>query len=86
MDVMLAAMEDAISRGDMPAAASFAKDAAPYMHPHLQAVVHIPAVKNPLEQLLEEIEGKQRRDPPTTLMPGWVKGWVASDQRDIYLC
>ena len=28
LDVMLAAMEDALSRGDMPAAAAFANDAA----------------------------------------------------------
>lgn len=65
LDVMLAAMEDALARGDMAAAAGFAKDAAPYMHPRLQAVMHAknPAVKSPLEQLLDEIDGKQRGIP-----------------------
>lgn len=64
-DVMLAAMEDAVSRGDMRAAASFAKDAAPYMHPRLQAVIHAQPSQpdNPLDQLLRELDGKQRGIP-----------------------
>jgi hypothetical protein len=59
-------MEDAVTRGDMVAAAGFAKDAAPYMHPRLQAVMHAhrdqPA-DDPLSQLLAEIDGKQRGIP-----------------------
>jgi hypothetical protein len=65
LDVVLAAMEDALSRGDMPAAAAFAKDAAPYMHPRLQAVMHTqqPSGKSDLQELLEELEGMSRGLP-----------------------
>lgn len=38
LEVMLAAMRQAYGKKDMPAAAGFAKDAAPYMHPRLSAV------------------------------------------------
>lgn len=63
--VMLAAMEDALARGDMAAAAEFAKDAAPYMHPRLQAVMHAQPNQpdNSLDQLLRELDGKQRGIP-----------------------
>ena len=38
LEVMLAAMRLAYKKKDMAAAAGFAKDAAPYMHPRLSAV------------------------------------------------
>lgn len=38
LEVMLAAMRQAYRKKDMAAAAGFAKDAAPYMHPRLSAV------------------------------------------------
>ena len=65
-DVMLAAMEDALSRGDMPFAA-FAKDAAPYMHLRLQDVMHAQEFsgRSELEQLVEEIDGTSRGIPRT---------------------
>jgi hypothetical protein len=68
LDVMLAAMEDALARGDMPAAAAFAKDAAPYMHPRLQAVVHTqnPTGKSELQELIEELDGTSRGLPDYT--------------------
>ncbi|MFM9848554.1 MAG: hypothetical protein ACKVP3_15500 [Hyphomicrobiaceae bacterium] len=54
-----------MTRGDMAVAAGFAKDAAPYMHPRLQAVMHAQPNQpdNPLDQLLREIDGKQRGIP-----------------------
>ncbi len=68
LDVMLAAMEDALARGDMPAAAAFAKDAAPYMHPRLQAVMHAqePSGKSDLQELLEQLDGTSRGIPSYT--------------------
>ena len=38
LEVMLKAMRAADARGDLAAAAAFAKDAAPYLHPRLQSV------------------------------------------------
>lgn len=65
LEVMLAAMENALDRGDMAAAAAFAKDAAPYMHPRLQAVMHAhqQSGKSELQQLLEELDGTSRGLP-----------------------
>lgn len=40
LDVMLKAMRNAWSEGDEKAAAAFAKEAAPYVHPRLAAVEH----------------------------------------------
>jgi hypothetical protein len=40
LDVMLSAMRDAWANGDKKAAAGFAKEAAPYVHPRLAAVEH----------------------------------------------
>jgi hypothetical protein len=63
---MLAAMEDALSRGDMPFAA-FSKDATPYMHLRLQDVMHAQEFsgRSELEQLVEEIDGTSRGIPHT---------------------
>ena len=68
LDVMLAAMEDALARGDMSAAAAFAKDAAPYMHPRLQAVVHAQGSSglSELGELIEELDGTSRGLPDYT--------------------
>jgi len=65
LEVMLAAMEDALACGNMHAAAAFAKDAAPYMHPRLQAVMHAqpPSGKSDLQELLEELDGMSRGLP-----------------------
>jgi multidrug resistance efflux pump len=67
LDVMLAAMEDALSRGDMPSAAASAKDTAPYMHLRLQDVIHAQEFsgRSELEQLVEEIDGTSRGIPHT---------------------
>lgn len=40
LEVMLGAMRQAHKRNDWDAAARFAKDAAPYMHPRLAAIEH----------------------------------------------
>jgi hypothetical protein len=40
LEVMLGAMRDAWEASDKDAAARFAKDAAPYVHPRLAAVEH----------------------------------------------
>ena len=40
LDVMLLAMNKALESQDYPAAADFAKDAAPYVHPRLAAIEH----------------------------------------------
>ena len=40
LEVMLEAMRWARDNGDLTAAAGFAKDAAPYIHPRLAAVSH----------------------------------------------
>ena len=77
LDVILAAMEEAVSRGDLPAAAAFAKDAAPYMHPRLQAVIHAqkPSGKSDLEQLLDELDGRSRGLPVyNDLSDEWENG------------
>jgi hypothetical protein len=65
LEVMLAAMEHALARGDMSAAAAFAKDAAPYMHPRLQAVMHAQqqSRKSELQELIEELDGMSRGIP-----------------------
>ncbi len=48
LEVMLRAMRDAWENGDKVAAANFAKDAAPYMHPRLAAVEHSGNEQKPL--------------------------------------
>lgn len=40
LEVMVGAMREAWERNDKEAAARYAKDAAPYMHPRLAAVEH----------------------------------------------
>lgn len=49
LEVMLGAMRDAWSNGDKAAAANFAKDAAPYLHPRLSNVQHSGDAENPVE-------------------------------------
>jgi hypothetical protein len=61
LEVMVGAMREAWGRNDKEAAARFAKDAAPYMHPRLAAVEHtgkdgkdlIPASKDAARALLD---------------------------------
>lgn len=50
LDVMLGAMREAWEKGDKAAAANFAKDAAPYLHPKLSSIEHKGDPENPLEQ------------------------------------
>jgi hypothetical protein len=50
LEVMLRAMRKAWDTGDMAAAANFAKDAAPYLHPKLSSIEHKGDPDNPLEQ------------------------------------
>ena len=72
LDVMLAAMRDAVTRGDMAAAAGFAKDAAPYVHPRLQAVLHTPGDvpgDNTLARVMDEISNRTRGRLPSDFLP-----------------
>ena len=72
LDVMLAAMKDAVTRGDMAAAAGFAKDAAPYVHPRLQAILHTPRDvpgDNPLARVMEHINNRTRGRLPSDFLP-----------------
>jgi len=48
--VMLKAMKLAWDKKDYAAAANFAKDAAPYLHPKLSSIEHKGDPDNPLEQ------------------------------------
>lgn len=50
LEVMLGAMREAWTNGDMAGAANFAKDAAPYLHPKLSSIEHKGDPDNPLEQ------------------------------------
>lgn len=49
LEVMLEAMESFRNAGDLEKAASFAKDAAPYLHPRLAAVQHAGKDGGPIE-------------------------------------
>jgi len=49
LEVMLGAMRKAWDEGDRAAAANFAKDAAPYIHPKLSNVQHSGDADNPVE-------------------------------------
>ena len=72
LDVILAAMKDAVTRGDLAAAAGFAKDAAPYVHPRLQAVMHTPPPDpgdNPIGRLMDEISDRTRGRLPSDFRP-----------------
>ena len=72
LDVILAAMKDAVARGDMAAAAGFAKDAAPYVHPRLQAVMHasvpVPG-DDPIARLMDQISNRTRGRLPSDFRP-----------------
>lgn len=48
LEVMIKAMEQAFNEGRMAEAAAFAKDAAPYMHPRLQSVMHTGDAEQPV--------------------------------------
>lgn len=68
LEVMLMAMNECVKKKDLACAASFAKDAAPYMHARLAAVAHtgpkggpvqiadITRLKGMTEQELEVLE------------------------------
>lgn len=49
LEVMLMAMREAVEASDMAKAASFAKDAAPYLHPRLAAVEHAGPNDGPIQ-------------------------------------
>jgi hypothetical protein len=52
LEVMLEAMNSFRGAGDLEKAASFAKDAAPYMHPRLAAVEHTGEDGGPIDHNL----------------------------------
>lgn len=49
LEVMLEAMNESRNAGDLAAAAGFAKDAAPYIHPKLAAIEHSGPNGGPIE-------------------------------------
>ena len=49
LEVMLVAMREAYAAGHIAAAAAFAKDAAPYMHPKLAAIAPEPPIDTDLD-------------------------------------
>lgn len=55
LEVMLAAMRKAYDAGDMKEAATFAKDAAPYVHPRLAAVEHAGPGGGPVQHSIEVV-------------------------------
>ena len=56
LEVMLGAMREAWDKKDRPAAAAFARDAAPYMHPRLASVEHSGQMHLTHETALSELE------------------------------
>lgn len=60
---MLHAMRDLHSKGDFPAAASIAKDAAPYMHPRLSSIMHKGDAEEPLRLVERLVIIDADRDP-----------------------
>lgn len=55
LEVMLGAMREAYERRDMKEAATFAKDAAPYVHPRLAAVEHGGPNGGPISHSIEVV-------------------------------
>lgn len=55
LEVMLSAMRQAYEGGDMKEAATFAKDAAPYVHPRLAAVEHGGPNGGPISHSIEVV-------------------------------
>jgi hypothetical protein len=53
LEVMLKAMREAYDRTDYKEAATFAKDAAPYVHPRLAAVEHAGFGGGPIQHCVE---------------------------------
>lgn len=53
LEVMLSAMRQAYDAGDMKEAATFAKDAAPYLHPRLAAVENSGPGGGPINHSIE---------------------------------
>ena len=78
LDVMLGAMRDAWDSGDKAAAANFAKDAAPYLHPKLSSIEHKGDPDNPLETVtrieLTAPEGGDRKDRTPAQTPLGIFG------------
>lgn len=73
LDVMLAAMKEAVDRRDMESAAGFAKDAAPYLHPRLQAVMHA----RQFQAKASEVSCWTKLMVPLAAFHlGWVRVWV----------
>lgn len=64
LDVMLQAMREAYAIGGAKAAHPFAKEAAPYVHPRLAALMaKVNQPGNPWEELLKFADGKSRGLP-----------------------
>jgi hypothetical protein len=62
LEVILTAMRQAFTHGDLETAAAFAKDAAPYLHPKLQAVQHSGDADRPVQTVLQIITGVTRSE------------------------
>jgi hypothetical protein len=62
LEVILTAMRRAFQHGDLEKAAAFAKDAAPYLHPKLQAVQHSGDADQPVQTVLQIITGVARSE------------------------
>lgn len=61
LQVMLTAMKAHLTNGDLVLAVGVAEKAAPYIHPRLQAVAHIAASNNGLENFsLDELSDLRR--------------------------
>ncbi len=70
LEVMLGAMRQSWSEGDHEAAAGYARDAAPYVHPRLANVQHSGDADNPVETVTRieltapEVEDRTHRTAP----------------------
>lgn len=58
LEVMLMAMREHVNAGELDAAASIAKDAAPYMHPKLAAIEHSGKDGGPIQILISGDDAK----------------------------
>jgi hypothetical protein len=78
LDVMLQAMRDAFAKGGPVAAHAYAKDAAPFVHPRLAAMMaKISTSGNPWVEILALIDGEDRglpEKPVLKLVDGTGRG------------
>lgn len=65
LDVMLGAMRDAWQSGKKAEAATYARDAAPYLHPKLSSIEHKGDPDNPLETVTHIVLTSPETDDST---------------------